>query len=61
MLQTLVKEHETTILSMRKKFITEKNKLKDLQKKITEVNKEKQVFMKHLAIFASLVFERSKL
>ncbi|XP_026325072.1 uncharacterized protein LOC113234052 [Hyposmocoma kahamanoa] len=60
-LETLIKEHETTILSTRKKFISEKDKLKDLQNKITELNKQKKVFMKHLAIFASVVFERRKL
>lgn len=61
MLQTLIKEHETTILSMKKEHISEKDKLKDFQKKIAQLNKDKNVFMKHLAIFASIVFERSKL
>lgn len=61
MLQTLIKQHETTIVSKKKEHFSEKDKLRDLQKKIAQINKEKNVFKKHLAIFASIVFETSKL
>lgn len=57
-LQNLVTQQETTL--KKNSHDSENDKIKDLQKQIVQINKEKKVFLKHLAIFASIVFDKSK-